>query len=568
MAAFKFRKRQTRRRWYAVATLAVAAFFTVFFVSGAFAAGFSSPSGFESGDGNTILDNAGNLDWNCFQGANGFFSSTIGGGGSSLTAADCHSANGSQLNHAADGTSAGEVTWKSGQKFDTACPNFNAKSTPPKDDFTYNSEYQELSGGDTYFYGGAVRATNNGNASGDVEFNQATQGSSSSCSGIPRTPGDIMIAYDFQNGGTNLVFHELTWIGAGSSQSCYVKTTSAPCWSGGEQLDTSLYNGQSNQSTIATADNSVSGNDLGINQFSEFGIDLTKAIAAVGGSTGCLSYPSNTWESRSSGSSFTSNPEDLEVISGEPINTCGSLTIIKHTLDTSGTRSGVNQDFAYTTTGGLTPSTFTLNDATGANVTCPVTTGTCNTQSYTDVPPGTVSVTETPLPTNYTLKSLTCYGGTYGGDATHQTTVTGDTVSVTLAAGDSVVCTYTNQKQKTASSMDTAPWYYPNDSATVSTSSQSDINGTVTFKLYDNSTDCAANGATGLLYGPDAKTLSTTVGTSKTVSTTNTSYKVSSTAQVYWNVSYGGDTTSYGRNSVCVENINATLTPDTGGTTP
>ena len=80
--------------------------------------------------------------------------------------------------------------------------------------------------------------------------------------------------------------------------------------------------------------------------------------------------------------------------------------------------------------------------------------------------------------------------------------------------------------------------------------------------------------ALGLLYR-ETVALPTTTATSKTVNTSNpgttgtpTSVKVESTAIVYWRVSYGGDSLHFGRLSTCVENINLTLTPDTGGTAP
>src|SRR5207302_10615562 len=114
-----------------------------------------------------------------------------------------------------------------------------------------------------------------------------------------------------------------------------------------------IFDGSVNTSTIDATDNGISGTTLAANAFAEFGISSTQAIK-VGNPNGTLPcFANQTWVSRSSGSSFTSNPEDVEVVNRP---TCGSITIIKHTQDGTGARSGVDQSFGYTTTGGLTPN--------------------------------------------------------------------------------------------------------------------------------------------------------------------------------------------------------------------
>jgi Prealbumin-like fold domain len=129
--------------------------------------------------------------------------------------------------------------------------------------------------------------------------------------------------------------------------------------------------------------------------------------------------------------------------------TCGSITIIKHTLNGSGTRSGVDQNFGYTTTGGLAPSTFTLNDKAGAtgDVTCPVNSGTCNTQTYMNQPAGTYTVTETLPVTNFAFTDLSCVASGSGTSATPSSGNATPTATITLGFGGAVTCTYTNQQQ-------------------------------------------------------------------------------------------------------------------------
>lgn len=154
--------------------------------------------------------------------------------------------------------------------------------------------------------------------------------------------------------------------------------------------------------------------------------------------------------------------------------------------------------------------------------------------------------------------------------------------SITLANGDSAICTITNTDDINESSLNTAPWIYPNDKATVTAAAgQTDIDGNVTFKLYGAtdgvtpktaSDNCLANGALGLLYS-ETVALPAAAATAKTVNTSNpgttgdpTSRKVESTSSVFWRVAYDGDTNHLGRLSNCVENINVLLTNHTGGT--
>jgi len=85
----------------------------------------------------------------------------------------------------------------------------------------------------------------------------------------------------------------------------------------------------------------ISGTSLATNQFAEFGINLTQALG-LGGK--CFAFPQQVWESRSSGSSFTSNPQDIE-IEHHIIQNCGEVQIIKQTDP-----RGQDQDFGFSST--------------------------------------------------------------------------------------------------------------------------------------------------------------------------------------------------------------------------
>src|SRR5260370_28630113 len=150
-----------------------------------------SPSGFESADGNMVLNNTSGstTDWNCFVNSDNFAKNGPTPTGCAVTSGA------TQTN--ADSTSAGEVTWVKGEKFDTLNPLLESKSTPPKDDFVNVAAFTETaSNGDIYFYVAQIRAVNNGNASGNIEFDKQSGTATSLGSPVAR---DRLIAYNFIN---------------------------------------------------------------------------------------------------------------------------------------------------------------------------------------------------------------------------------------------------------------------------------------------------------------------------------------------------------------------------------
>ena len=494
------------RRLYGLAILLpVVALLSVVVVGPASAATSVLPgssSKFESGDGNMTLDTSGDTDWNCFVGKTGFQPGTAPAG--------CLRTSGATQ---ATADASGETKLTSGTKFDDPCVTFTTSNTPPKDDFTNIAEFSDTSAtGDTYLYAAAIRSTANGNASGNVEFDQQTNG----C----RTAGDKLLAYDFLNGGTALSFNVLTWITTGT---CDVGSATAPCWGVPQPVSGTLFNGESNQSAIATGGNGISGEALAINQFLEFGVNLTQTL----GLTGCKSFPQNVFESRSSGSSFSSNPEDIEVQT-RVIQTCGEVTIIKQTDP-----RGQNQLFTFTS-GSTATSKLVANSAAGG-VTCPAATtagiqadgsfclndtgnagkllgstlgvdnSAGNTIDESSVPRGTYGVTEGAEPTGYVFESVTCTADTASGSTQ---SVSGETATIGLQAGGHVTCLYINEKQFTpslttaagtsTSASSTSASNCPAitagtklpigtnvcDTATMTGSSGTGVAGTVTYTLY------------------------------------------------------------------------------------
>jgi len=413
----------------------------------------NSPSGFESSDGNMVLDGASSTDWNCFVGSDNFQSGTPD--------ANCDVTSGA-VHVTADG--AGEVEWVNGQKFDSQCPKLSTGNNPPKDEFTDIASYNEAAsvGNDVFFYGATMRSSANGNSSGDVEFNQ-NAGDGTTTAGC-RTAGDKLLAYDYLNGGTSLNFHVLTWIDSanktlgGNNGKCFVKTDALPCWGANVVTpDGSLFDGQANQSAITAANNGISGTPLVVNQFAEFGVNLTQAL----GLTGCINFPQQVWESRSSGSSFTSNPHDIEIES-HTIQTCGEIRIIKQTDP-----RGQTGTFSFTSTlpvqanaGGVActvggssgidaSGNFCLSDAGNSSKTlgdppsgAAADNSSGNTVDATNVTHGSYTVTESSPPGSFSFETLSCSADTSSGSSVQ---VSGQTATISLSPSGTVTCIYVNK---------------------------------------------------------------------------------------------------------------------------
>jgi hypothetical protein len=177
---------------------------------------------------------------------------------------------------------------------------------------------------------------------------------------LNRTVNDVLINYAFAGGSNTPTLTRFHWTGS--------------AWSSDGVISSSCSEGATNAATVSEnlgGDPAVS---RPAQQFGEAAINLTCAGIVPPGS--CESFGSAYVKSRSS-TAFTSEIKDFIAPVTLHFSNCGRLTIIKHTSP-----AGLNQDFSYSTTGGLSPASFSLNDS-----------GT-NTQVYDNLQPGTYTVTE------------------------------------------------------------------------------------------------------------------------------------------------------------------------------
>jgi hypothetical protein len=499
-----------------------------------------SPSNFEANDGNMVVDTAGNHDW----------------------------ANVSFVHVTDQFNSNSDDSFTPGQKQDTTCPDTTGHKNPGKDDFTDVASFDErnATSGDTFLYGATIRFTANGNASENVELKQ----SSTLCPGQPaggvtqRTPGDKLIAIDYLNGGTNVQFNVLTWIDGTdpTNPTCFVGNDQPPCWgSVVKPLSASAAEGLASQAAITAANNPISNQALVAGQFAEFGVNLS--AAGIVPANACESFPQTVWESRSSGSSFVSSTKDIAVEN----HTIGNCTSSVLTNPQKSTDNSIFTDLANN--GSIASGTYVRDQATvtvtGTNVwtgnvdfyLCSSTTSTltsCDPANGTKIGSTKAASNTTPTATSDSTQVNTagsyCWAAKFTG--TSPAGLPGST-STTLECFSVTAPT----------SIATNPWFYPQDRAVISASSGGNLAGSVSFKLFDSSADCTANGATGLLYqeGPDA----VSGASPQTVDTTNSSYRVTSStaSSLYWRVTYTStNPTQTDSSSVCVENIGATIVPD------
>jgi Prealbumin-like fold domain len=432
-----------RRKRLLGLTALIAAAFAVFFVVGAAAdqsggCDFSpanngtascngplSGSTFAGGDGNLAASptNFGTTDWSNVSGRNGGVDLPSGTGDNSF-----------------------------GQGSKTDDPNITVVSgsiPPNKSDLTRFYEASEVgSNNHNFLYLAWERSNVLGTANFNFEINKLTQPNLTveGKATLARSAGDLLVTYDFDNGGGRPTVALLRWVTSASvpvvpnfaTNACF-SANAFPCWGDKVTLD--------GTDSIAAVNNLGSVTDpiapnaprtLAALTFGETAIDLTGAGVFPAGT--CQAFGSAMVTGRSS-SAFTSEIKDFIAPIPVNISNCGEIKIIKHSDP-----RGLNQDFSYTSTipasssctADTTPASFTLNDNGLTN-----SDSSANTEDCTNVPAGSYTVTEGAEPTGFTLESLTCT--TSGGGSGSQDATTPAQANITVAPGSVVTCTYQNQ---------------------------------------------------------------------------------------------------------------------------
>jgi hypothetical protein len=446
-----------------------------------------------------------------------------------------------------------------GTKEDNADVTIVTGAIPPnKNDLTRFYEASEHVGGTVnsdFLYLAWERAVNIGNANLDFEINQADQTSTFTASTtgaitLNRTPGDMLVTYDFAGSGTPTIgilrwltgLHTPDLSPGFATNSCF-SANSFPCWGDQKTLDATQAEGAVNAVAVPEP---ISGNaSLGIGLFGEAAINLTAAGVFPAGT--CESFGSVFVKSRSS-SSFPAELKDFIAPKSVSISNCGEVIVRKVTDPTGGTGFGFTSNVATNPTDSSNAS-FSLDDG--------------GSKDIKNVLGGTYTVTETqPTVTNYTLTSIDCSAGTLAPTSTDTTT---GVTTFTMSPGKVLDCTYTNTKAKNSPEGASSPSVIPQDTVTVSgldTSGVADgaADQVMTVSLYDaGDTTCSGTAVYSQTFTvTDNVDYATTNSGDPLV---NNGYTITASGVYNWQAHYDGDSRNNSFDVACgVENIDVTLT--------
>jgi hypothetical protein len=274
----------------------------------------------------------------------------------------------------------------------------------------------ETVGSDSYLYLAWSRENQSGTVNFDFEINASAQPDLTTAGPkvLNRTVNDLLINYAFQGGSNTPALTLRKWTGS--------------AWGAPSSLS-GCSEGLTNAAPVSENLGGLTAVNRPAQQFGEAAINLTCANVIPPNS--CESFADAYVKSRSS-TSFTSEIKDFIAPVSLSLSNCGSIKVIKHTNP-----RGLDQAFGYTTTGGLSPATFSLNDT--GNSAGGDSAG--NTRLYSSVHPGTYTVSEDADPTGFAFASLVCTGG--GAN----TSTSGRIATINLDSGENVVCTYVNDQQ-------------------------------------------------------------------------------------------------------------------------
>ena len=488
MAALRFHQRRVRRWWMTGLTLTAFAVFAVVFVA---ASSADNASGCDFAATGTTQSCSGPLTGSTF----------AGGDGNLLTSPTTFGTTDWQgvagLNKGIDLTSgATDNAFGQGTHEDDSNVSVVTGSIPPnKSDLTRFYEASEFANNSNFLYLAWERTNVLGSANMDFEINQKTQPdlTTTGPKTLNRTAGDLLVTFDFNNGGGRPVLGLLRWVTSGSTSQCF-SSNSLPCWGNHVTLNgTNSIGAVNNLDAVTDPIGPNAPRSLSALTFGETAINLTAAGVFPAGT--CEAFGSAFLKSRSS-ASFPAEVKDFVAPIPVNISNCGQVTIVKNTDPRN-----INQDFSYTstianptgtppppttpdcelntspnTTFDPTPSSFTLNDSAA------------NTEDCTNVPAGSYTVTEGTEPANFTLESLTCTATT--GSSGSQDGTNLFQANISLIPGGHVTCTYVNKGTgailvtKTAKNHNLGSGQHPLAGATFSVNGQSkvtDVNGQACF---------------------------------------------------------------------------------------
>lgn len=400
-------------------------------------ASVSTDSGFEAADGNLNPESPIDFDWNSF--------APTTWTGTAPNRVTTRSLSGWALTGLEDAqATTSDDGFAGGTKQDQNCASVIASKAPNKDDLervyiASNLVNVSAEGGvepHVFLTLGWVRIPQNTtSASAHIafEFNKGTTQCPGGSKLVQRSAGDMLIVYDFEGGTSAPVITLRRWVISGA---CEISSNRAPCWGPAANLTTlGFAEAQVNVASVGNVTDEIGPNGtetLRLVEFGEAGIDLT--AAGVFSPTVCEAFGSAFAVSRSSGNSGTAQMKDIVGPGEVNITNCGGVIIRKRT---SPSPDPTNTSFGFTTSGGLSPSSFALKNGESRDF-------------GTGIPSGTYSVTESDPSPNFTLSNIDCSASDLSHGSTVTTNPTTRSVDISLKPLDTIDCTFTNTLQQGA----------------------------------------------------------------------------------------------------------------------
>ena len=303
---------------------------------------------------------------------------------------------------------------------------------PNKDDLKRVYLSTKNVGGNIYLNLAWVRIPQNTtSASAHVAF-EFNKGSTPCASGglVNRTAGDMLIVYDFEGGGGAPVLTLRRWVTSGA---CEISSNSAPCWGPATNLTAGGFaEARVNTGTSVLDAIGPTSETLQDSEFGEAGINLTGAGVFTPGA--CESFGKAFAVSRSSGNSGTAQMKDLVGPRNFNLSNCGTVITRKVTSPSGDTTTNFGYTTNVTTNPATTTSPFSLKDG--------------QSKTITNVVAGSAkTVTEDNPGPNYQLTSINCDASTVPAP-NRSTNTTTRAVTFSIAAGETLDCTFTNTKQQ------------------------------------------------------------------------------------------------------------------------
>ena len=188
-------------------------------------------------------------------------------------------------------------------------------SIPPnKSDLTRFYIANEFANSSNYLYLAWERSNVLGSANMDFEINKLAQPdlTTTGPKSLNRSEGDILITFDFNNGGGSPALGLLKWVTSGSASQCF-SANALPCW--GNRVDLSGLGEAEGAVNTVTVTDPIANVDLPGLTFGEAAVNLTAAGVLPAGS--CDGFASAFLKSRSS-ASFPAEVKDF--VAPQPVN--------------------------------------------------------------------------------------------------------------------------------------------------------------------------------------------------------------------------------------------------------